>query len=180
MILLEDDEKKLIEVRRHWILFATQVFALFLLALAPLVLAFIVSQINTIDLALTSIQIHLSLVAYIIWLIIIWNLLFINWTHYYLDVWIVTDKRIIDFEFKNFFRYETTSVRLDRIQDMSVEVSGIIANIFHYGNLHVETAGEHSDTFIIRGAASPNDIKQQILKLSNTLLDRQNPPASGV
>jgi len=141
------------------------------MGIAPLLLAFAAKSFSPTPLDLEPLHIHLLLVAYVIFLIALWTLLFISWTHYYLDVWIVTDKRVIDFEFKGFFRYETTSLRLDRIQDISVQVNGIVANIFHYGDLHVETAGEHSDTFVIRGAASPNTVKQEILKLSNKLLD---------
>jgi hypothetical protein len=159
---LEPGEHVIIEVRRHWFVFALQLVGLGLMALLPI--------------ALTVIIKNLTLVFFLwsLWLIIIWVLAFSRWLHYYLDVWIITNKRLVDFEFKGLFNYETSSMRLDRIQDITVEVSGILANIFKFGTLHVQTAGEVSNTFVIVNAAHPERVKQILFDQYNQVMDSKS------
>lgn len=85
------------------------------------------------------------------------------WTDFYLDVLVVTDHRIINIEQKALFARETSSLHLDKIQDVSVEVFGILATFLSFGNLKIQTAGEMEE-FIIKGIKDPDAIKQTILE----------------
>ena len=85
------------------------------------------------------------------------------WTDYYLDVWMVTDKRVIDIEQKGFFHRQTSVFRIERIQDVTVETHGIVATLLNFGDIHVQTAGEGQE-FIMRGIANPKYVRRVILR----------------
>ncbi|OGY42817.1 MAG: hypothetical protein A2Y67_03790 [Candidatus Buchananbacteria bacterium RBG_13_39_9] len=70
-------------------------------------------------------------------------LFFLNaFIDYYLDVWIVTDKRIIDIEQRGLFNREIAEHNLDKIQDVSGFQKGLLQTFLNYGDVNVQTAGE--------------------------------------
>jgi len=85
------------------------------------------------------------------------------WTDYYLDVWTVTDKRIIDQEQQGLFHRRTSVFRIERIQDVTIEVRGIVATLLNFGDIHVQTAGEAQE-FIMYGIAHPKYVREIILE----------------
>jgi len=104
----------------------------------------------------------LALFVYTLWVLLLWVLFFVQWTNYYLDVWYVTNKRIIDIDQKGIFHRQISNIRFDKIQDVSVEVKGIVATFFDFGDIHVQTASEDSKGFFIRHAAYPEVAKKVI------------------
>jgi hypothetical protein len=55
---------------------------------------------------------------FILWVLTLWIFFFLDWTKYYLDVWYVTQKRIIIIDQKALFDREISNVRFDKIQDV--------------------------------------------------------------
>ncbi len=98
------------------------------------------------------------------WLAILWSLFFVVWTNYYLDVWIITDQRIVDIEQFSLFSRDVSEFRMDRVQDLTVEVKGIIPTLMGFGDLHIETAGMHHQ-FHINEIPNPYEIKDRIVKI---------------
>jgi hypothetical protein len=75
---------------------------------------------------------------------IITLLLFIFWVDYYLDMWIITNERIIDIEQRGLFGRSISEFMLDKVQDITVEIPDFMATILKYGNIIIQTAGENS------------------------------------
>ena len=103
----------------------------------------------------------LILAIYPLWLIVLWVIGFIFWTDYYLDIWIITDHKLVDIEQRGLFRRQISILHLDKIQDVTSNVHGIFATFINYGNLHVQTAGQQRE-FIIHNVANPNEVRQRI------------------
>ncbi len=80
-----------------------------------------------------------------------------------MDVWIVTDQRIIDIEQLNLFNRVVSEFRLDRVQDITIKVNGLIATLLGFGDIHVQTAGE-MEKFLIKNAPKPYEVKDRIIK----------------
>ena len=169
VIKFEDGEKIMKVVRKHYFVLLPAVFMLLVLAFAPYIMhAFFTSSIFNMGEAVASnmgawVE-RWKVFAYSIWLLILWIIFFIEWTNYYLDLWIITDKRILDVEQHGFFNREVTSFRFEQIQDITVETKGIIETVFHYGTLHIETAG-HDRDIIIKDAHNPEDARSLILSM---------------
>jgi len=89
--------------------------------------------------------------------------LFVIWTNYWLDMWIVTNKRIVHVDQKTLFSRTIIATRIDRVQDVRAKVSGIIPTLLGFGDLHVQTAGASSANMLIRGIPKPNDVRREIL-----------------
>lgn len=170
MIQFEPDENIVKVVRRHYFVIIPMIMALTLAALVPIFLyEFVMSDFITIsEVVKNNLSVFVQewkVFAYSIWLLILWVIFFIEWTDYYLDIWILTNKRIIDVEQKGFFHREVTSFRYAQIQDITVETHGLVETFLKFGTLHIQTAGT-SREIIIRDAHYPEQARSIILKLS--------------
>lgn len=164
MLTLEANEKILYVARKHWFLFATETFFLSLFALLPVLVFFIPEALFDEMLGVVDIREHIIyLVTFFwsLWLMLLWTLFALFWTNFYLDVWIVTNFRIIDVDQVGLFNRTVSAFRFDHIQDASVKVSGLLATIIDFGTVEIRTASEES--FKFKGVAHPNQLKEKIL-----------------
>ncbi|MFO0764824.1 MAG: PH domain-containing protein [Patescibacteria group bacterium] len=96
-----------------------------------------------------------------------WLMLFLNFLDYYLDMWIVTTKRILNIEQTGLFSRTVSEIRLHRVQDVTSSVKGFWATLFDYGQLDVQTAGEKL-IISFEEIPHPTRISKIILELSET------------
>lgn len=89
--------------------------------------------------------------------------MFLVWMDWYLDVWILTEERIVDIEQMGLFGRNVAEFKLDRIQDVTVHSKGILETVFNYGDVRIQTAGEKEE-FIFEQVPSPYAAKDIILK----------------
>lgn len=173
MIDLENNEKILLQARRHGFFLFTRLIALFPLVAVPVLLVIGMQKFGDSGSGtspLAGIFYHTdgsgtALVVFLLfaWLLFVWISAFIMWTDYYLDVLVVTDHRLINIEQKGLFSRETSSLHLDKIQDVSVEINGLLATFLSFGVLRVQTAGE-VEQFVLHGIKNPNVIKKLMLE----------------
>ena len=97
-------------------------------------------------------------------LLFIWLLFFIIWIDYIFDVWIVTNERVVNIEQKGLFFRDISELELENVQDITVEVMGIIPTFLNYGNLYIQTAAEKA-RFIFKHVPDPYAIKDLIMNL---------------
>lgn len=100
-----------------------------------------------------------------------WLIIFLTITNYYFDCWIVTNKRTIHTELRRLFSRISSSVPLDRIQDITVDVHGILSTILRFGNLKIQTAGEFRE-FIFQEIPEPHKTKEVILRARREFLEK--------
>ena len=173
MIELRHGETIVTELRRHWYVIFAESFFLIIFVIAPLIL---LGTVNITSVILLPGVIPLFIFASAVWLLFVWVAFFIIWTNYYLDVWIITTKRIIDIEQHYLFSREMSEFNLDKIQDITVEVRGFIATLLHFGNINVQTAGTQKH-FTIRHVPHPEKAKDLIFKLHNELMGEMSEKA---
>lgn len=171
MRILDPGERIVVTIRKHWLVFALKALILGFGGVLPLI---IVSVLPPEAVAAFTALPQADIIAtflYLLWLLILWVSVFVLWTNYYLDVWIVSDKRLIDIDQKALFRREITTTRLEKIQDVTVYVDGLLATLFGFGVLTIHTAGDNPD-IVIRNAANPGVAKERIMEAYNIVLDR--------
>lgn len=165
---LYSDEKIIKEVRRHKLVFYFRTSSLFVLGIIPLIF------ISPLDILLDSISDGkggaVFGASFFLWIVVLSIIFFFRWTDYYLDVWVITNKRIFDIEQRGMFNRSISVFLLSRIQDVTVETEGLIATLFKFGTVHVHTAGEHhagspadSGELVIEDADNPIMIKNIIM-----------------
>lgn len=162
MGILLKNEIRIEEIKRHPFYFYTQSSGLVFLAAAPYFIFKIVALIINWNQPIPEVMAFL-IFSYTLFLSVLWIFLFIAWTDYFVDAWIVTDSRIIDFELKGLFHKDVASVRLDNIQDVKVVVTGLIESWLKIGDLHVQTAGAERE-FVIKGVCEPDKMKLKIME----------------
>ncbi len=75
-----------------------------------------------------------------IYILFILLFFFASFIDYWLDVWIITNERIISIEQKGIFARTFTEQKLYRLQDVTSEIHGFLPTVFHYGNVIVQSA----------------------------------------
>ncbi|MEK7507611.1 MAG: PH domain-containing protein [Patescibacteria group bacterium] len=162
MITLYPDEKIILERRRFWLPIALQGIVSFFIGLIPFLVIFGSKEMLPPQLQefMQLYQIPALFFA-TVWTLIVWVLFFVRWTDYYLDVLLVTNKRVLDIEQLGLFSRDISEARLENIQDMRVEIPGFLATTMNFGNLHIQTAGA-SNEFTIENIPEPSKVKDAI------------------
>ena len=166
-IKLETDENIIKQTRRHWFVLASKLAVFAVAAVAPAIVMILINFLLP-DYAI-GIFVYGTLISfgYSLWLLLLWIGMFNVWTNYYLDLLIITDRRVIVIDQKGFFSRYVASFRLERMQDINIEINGLIATLLDYGTLDVETAGHGDAEFRVTGMPDPRALKAAILRASD-------------
>jgi len=165
---LKEDEEIFLFLRRHWFSFLPILIGGIILFLIPLI--FIPSffffggdaYIESLDLSFSFYKL-LFLVGAIYFLYLGFFLLS-SWLMYYLDVTIITNKRIIDIEQVNIIKREVSSATFDFIQDVRAERAGFWQRIIDFGTITIQTAGKEPN-FVIHNVPFPFRNVEKILEI---------------
>src|SRR3990167_5719252 len=163
------DEHTLFTVRKHWFVLVEHILAIFLFgvigfALLLVIASFFVGENNLIVIEYS--------ILFLGGFVIMWTMLFIIWLNYYLDAWVLTEKRIFDIEQFSLFSRGVSEARLDRIQDISVEMKGLIRTFLDFGSIRIQTAGEKKE-FIICYVPHPEKVREHISRTMDVLAGKR-------
>jgi membrane protein YdbS with pleckstrin-like domain len=82
------------------------------------------------------------MVGSFMWYLLMAAVVFEGFLSWYFDVFVVTDKRVIDIDFNNLIYKNISSAEISRIQDVTYNVGGPLASFLDFGEVLVQTAGE--------------------------------------
>ena len=157
---IRENETVLFLLRRHWIVPLLAVISFILAAFLPLAVIIVLGILY----GFFGLGILIFLI-YSLYLMFIWLGLFYSLTLYSLDVWIITNERIIDNRQFGFFNRVVSEALLTKIQDISIEIEGMIPTFLNYGNLKVQSAGTE-ERFLFLQISEPAKVKDEIMKLT--------------
>lgn len=153
-------------LRRHWIdVLRVFVFTTFLLVI-PLFIGGILVFVNApiLSHAVFGPTLLSFLGAYLLIVLIV---TITEITDYWLDVWIVTNERIINSEQHGLFNRVVSEVHLNQIQDITSEQRGLIGTFLTFGNVYAQTAAER-ERFTFKNIDNPDTVKIHIGELITT------------
>lgn len=176
MIKLNPDEKLLAAERRHWLPIVLESLGLLLAAVFPLFLLIGAELLPAEAMAAIAEYASLAWFLYTVWLLGLWMVFAVSITNYYLDVLIITNYRIIDIEQFGLFSRDTAELHLENIEDIHVEVKGLIASLLNYGSLNIQTSSEKPE-FSMSNVHDPNRVQEIISKAR--LAETGHAPATG-
>ncbi|MBP9864098.1 PH domain-containing protein [Patescibacteria group bacterium] len=157
-------EKEIHLLRRHPITLLPLVFVtLLLIALPPS--AYVIAQFVQPELLQSQNTLTLYVLGASIFFLFGWMFLFQRFIEYWLDVLIITDKRILDIDQSGLFSRTVSELRLYRTQDVTSEIRGFWHTVFDYGDIYVQTAAE-VERFHMQDIAHPNRVAKMILELA--------------
>lgn len=174
---LEENEEILKMVRKHWFYIVSQLLVIVFVAFVPIVLLSIVLNLPP-ALGVSGINLdqYPAMIAFFIaaWLFFSVISGFVAWTHYYLDLWVITDRRIIAVQQLNFFNRNVAIFRLERMQDIEFRIKGIIPTFFNYGILSAQTAGQMEANFNSDYMPNPDALQATIQQAMDARLTELN------
>jgi len=130
----EKKEKIVLLLRRHPITNLTWILTGGLMVLAPILLSFFP--------LLSFLPTNFQLVAILGWYLVSIAFILEGFLTWFFNVNIVTDERIIDIDFHNLIYKEVSDAKIDKIQDVTYKMGGVVRTIFDYGDVYVQTAAE--------------------------------------
>jgi hypothetical protein len=75
----------------------------------------------------------------------------------------VTNQRVVHAELKGLFNMKISNILYEKIQDITIQIKGVLASIFHFGNITIQSAGEYGQ-FTFSQIPDPEIIKQIIVE----------------
>lgn len=148
---LQGEEQVVLFCRRHWIYFYTKLAGILLALVVPTV-AFL--WLVNLAVGLGENVGKAALVIAAGWTVF-WGIRgYFTWYRYQNDIWVVTNQRIIDSTKYNWIKQRMASADLVDVEDINVVREGLLATMFNYGDLRVQTAGEVAN-FVLAGIPAP-------------------------
>ena len=98
-----------------------------------------------------------------------WLRLFYELFLYLLNVWIVTDHRIIENEQHGFFSRSVSELNIANVEDVTIEIKGFFQTFLNFGNIDVQDSAKN-DKFQFSSAADPLIVKDAIVRAHNAFL----------
>ncbi len=164
------DEKVMLIVRKHRVVLLPYVLHIVLMLLLPPILyIFIVPFVLPAFLEPPYSRLFILLSS--IYYGFVWIIAFAIWVDYYLDLWIITDQRILDVEQVGFFNRVVSELDLRRIQDITSQVHGMLPTIFGFGNICIQTAAE-KERFTMESVPHPVKLRREITRLYKKALEK--------
>jgi len=155
----EKGEKIILLLRAHLITLVPRVFTIIFLLILPFFAPFILG-LSGIDLAgfLSAAQTFLIVVF---WYLFTFGFALYRFIFWYFNVYLLTNERVVDFDFKGLLHKETAYAKLNQVQDVSPKMIGFFGTFFHYGNIYIQTAAERPE-FEFHNVENPNMVAQEI------------------
>jgi hypothetical protein len=158
---MEEGERVVAKVHRHWIFIALRIAGLAVMFVVPWLLILLLDGFGILSVTAASAASFVAVWA--LWGLLLWAVFWQFWTTYYMDIWVVTNRRIIDIDYLRLFDRNIAMLRFERVQDVTTRVQGIFGTLLRYGSVIVQTAGSDKE-FVIDQIANPESLRDVISK----------------
>lgn len=158
----DKDEKIILLLRAHLVTLVPASLQIIFLAIFPV----LVSYLNFLGLdvfeAIAPTQKFWILVA---WYLFVFGFAFYKFIFWYFNVYLITNERIVDFDFRGILHKETAYAKLSQIQDVTPKVIGFFGTLFHFGNVFIQTAAAKPE-FEFHAVENPDLVASELLEQS--------------
>lgn len=164
--MLQPEEHIVRDAHKHWFLIFVELFWLIVTVCIP---PFLIAAINLFAhdyLIYIDTYAYEIIFFYFLLIALLWVIGFSVITDYILDVVRITNKRIIDIDQKGFFSRNIASIRLEDVQDITIDTVGLIPTLLKFGTIKIQSSGAQNE-FVIKGVRHPEHVKAAILEAQN-------------
>lgn len=161
----EDTEEIILFLRQHLIVLLPTALIGVVLVIAPTIIIPFLLRFLTLPI---SIPAGYVVVGTVTWYVLTFGFLLSKFLRWFFNIYIVSNERLVDIDFVNLLYKEFSEARLDKIQDLSYTSRGILAALFNYGTVHVQTAGEMPN-FSFDSVPNPEEVIKTIGDLAESV-----------
>lgn len=170
MSLLPDqkpNEKVLYVIRRHWFSYLPHLFIALITGILFvglfITMAYYLSNLSGMTV------ISMTIFASIAILSVLFILLY-GFVDHYLDIFIITDQRIIDIKQGGLFRQEQREVHLLDIENVNAQVTGVFGVLLKFGDIEVLHGGDQ-ENIVIQDLPRAAKVARIIMRLHTKHID---------
>lgn len=153
--LLRENEHIILTLHRHWIILVFHF--LYFVALFGTSAVLLNYQTPIIDLFWSGLYWWGISLYWILFL----TFILLNWINDELDLFIITDSRVIGIDQISTLARSVSECSLDRVQEVNAHTAGIFQTIFGFWDVHIHTASETSN-MVIKYAPDPIENARRI------------------
>lgn len=137
----EEDESIILLVRKDLITNVPWILAAIILILIPP----LISLFSALFSPFFQISPATQFVAVIFYYLVIIGFIVVEFTIWYFNVGLVTNKRIIDLDISGILFKHVSETKLNLVEDVSYSQVGAVRSIFNYGDVLIQTAAEYKN-----------------------------------
>lgn len=165
------DEKILMVIRKHVIVYARIITSFLIVVIFPLIIFYSIwFKYYPIDQnPRLNAMVGLFVCVYVLLALL---LTCVAWLNEEFDIFILTNERLIDITQVTILKRTVASTPLNQIQDVTSDVSGIFQTIFNYGNLEIQTAAGNASAFQIDRVPDPAFLAREILNQTRNFSEK--------
>ena len=135
----EEAEVVILFLRQHIIVNVPWILITILLLVAPTVIFPKLFSVLSLNFSLPT---GFFLIGTMFWYLATFGFALASFIGWFFNIYIVTNERVVDIDFFYLLYKKFSEAELTKIQDINYTSGGIIATVFNYGNVTIETAGE--------------------------------------
>lgn len=154
----DDQEQVILFLRQHPIVNLPWIFMSILMLTLPSVFIFFPPY--------ASLPTNFQFVVTMGWYMFVFGYTLAKFMGWFFNIYILTDERVVDVDFKNIFFRKISTAKTEEIQDINVQSSGSFETFFGYGSIFIQTAAEVSQ-FEFLYVPNPDKVG----KILNQLID---------
>ncbi len=154
-------EEVLLLMRRHPITNVSWILSVIALLTVPFFLGPVFLGSGLLN---TDMPVGYFLVLPLMWFLGTFGYAFAAFLHWYFNVYIVTNHRIVDIDWLNLLYRRHSSTQLEKIQDVTYKQGGILDSFFDFGTVLIQTAGTDPN-FEFESVPQPNKVMSQLNEL---------------
>jgi membrane protein YdbS with pleckstrin-like domain len=152
-------------LRRHPFTFLSKIALFVVLFFVPILIYLMITNLFPTIVEQDAVYVLGILLGSLYYLMIL-LLFYTQFIVFYLDMWVITNDRIVDVEQLGLFSRTVSELDLFRIQDVTADVHGVFATFLKYGTITVKTASTNVH-IVFYDIPKPNTIREELIKLSH-------------
>jgi len=137
-----DDEHVVLFLRQHPVVLVPAVLLAVVMLAAPVFVFPLFFRVVALPFVLPLGHI---IVGTLFWYLFTFGVLLSTFLGWFFNIYIVTNRRVVDIDFINLLYKKFSEANLSKIQDITYSSNGIIAAFFNYGTVLIQTAAEIQD-----------------------------------
>ncbi|MFZ5932734.1 MAG: hypothetical protein ACOYT7_01495 [Patescibacteria group bacterium] len=130
----EKEEEVILLLRQHPIILVPRALVLTLMIITPLLL--------TVFPIISFLPANFQLITFLAWYLVTTAFALESFLTWFFNVYLITDERIVDIDFLNLIYKEVSDANIDKIQDVTYKMGGVVRTLFNFGDVLVQTAAE--------------------------------------
>jgi len=149
-------EEIYLAVRPHWVNNLSWIFVSIIMLFVPFFLRYFTF--------LNFFPPQYQFSAILFWYLLTFIYAFEQFLSWYFNLFLITNKRVVDIDFNNLLSKHFAEADLSKIQDVSFSIKGVLATFFVFGDVLIQTASE-TNVIKFEKVANPKKIIQLLKEL---------------